>query len=130
MLRKGFCNNNLQFVFARFARKYCTRKQIEKFYTRRFLKEYRVIQHKLIISGIYSILVRPRPIFWFICVCHLVFQWRGEGLASSYFSPESRIFTGSRRGTPTIMPRPCPSGSKKLSIVAFYMRYCLFLYQQ
>ena len=32
-------NNNLQFIFARFARKYCTRKQIEKLCTRRFLKE-------------------------------------------------------------------------------------------
>ena len=57
-------------------------------------------------------------------MCHLVFQWTGEGVASSwgchtYFSPENIIFTGSRHGIPTMMPRPCPSGSKKLSIGAF-----------
>ena len=30
MLRKGFCNNNLQFVFARFARKYILHKEANR----------------------------------------------------------------------------------------------------
>ena len=69
-------------------------------------------------------MIRLTPIFWFLWVCHLVFQWIGEDVTSSwgchtYFSPESRIFMGSRRGISTIMPLLFPSGSKKLSIGTF-----------
>ena len=54
----------------------------------------------------------------------LVFQWTKEGVTSSWgchvlLFLESILFTGIEHGSSMTMPRPCPSGSKKLSIRAF-----------